>query len=174
MQRVKAVPDVVHGEETQGMSRWRRVWSVPLLVLTLCVAGCGLTVPSDPQGTLDRVRGGEVRAGASASGDLVTVDGRGVGGSLAELVEGFAESVHAKVTWTVGSEEDLVDGLEAGKLDLAIGGMTDATPWSTRVAVTRGYDSVPGAKAPVVLLVPLGENAWQAAIEGYLDREAAR
>ncbi|MFB7893257.1 hypothetical protein ACFC1I_13720 [Microbacterium sp. NPDC056044] len=156
------------------MSRWRRAWSVPLLILTLCIAGCGFTVPSDPQGTLDRVRGGELRAGASASGELVTVDGSKVGGSLAELVEAFAQSIDAKVAWTVGSEEDLVDGLEAGDLDLAIGGMTDATPWSTRVAVTRGYDSIPGAKAPVVVLLPLGENAWQAAIEGYLDKEAAR
>jgi DNA-binding transcriptional LysR family regulator len=156
------------------MSRWRRVWSVPLLVLTLCVAGCGITVPSDPQGTLDRVRGGDLRAGASASGELVTVDGGEVGGTLAELVDDFAASVDAKVTWTVGSEEDLVDGLETGDLDLAIGGMTDATPWSQRVAVTRSYDSVPGARGPVVLLAPLGENAWLAALEGYLDRELAR
>ena len=113
-------------------------------------------------------------AGAPAPGQLVTVDGSKVGGSLAEHVEALAQSLDAKVTWTVGSEEDLVDGLEAGDLDLAIGGMTDATPWSTRVAVTRGYESIPGAKAPVVVLLPLGENAWQAAIEGYLDKEAAR
>ena len=156
------------------MSRWRRAWSAPLLVLTLCVAGCGITVPSDPQGTLDRVRGGELRAGASASGELVTIDGSDVGGTLADIVEEFAASIDAKVTWTVGSEEDLVDGLEAGDLDLAIGGMTDASPWSTRVAVTRGYDTIPGASAPVVLLVPLGENAWQAAIEGHLDKELAQ
>jgi ABC-type amino acid transport substrate-binding protein len=156
------------------MSRWRRVWSVPLLAVALCTAGCGITVPSDPQGTLDRVSGGELRAGASASGELVTVDGSDVGGALADLVEGFAESIDAKVTWTVGSEEDLVDGLESGDLDLAVGGMTDATPWSSRVAVTRAYDSIPGAHRPIVLLVPLGENAWQAALERYLDRELAQ
>ncbi|MFC8680924.1 hypothetical protein ACFT30_05335 [Microbacterium ureisolvens] len=155
------------------MSRWRRAWSVPLLVIALCAAGCGVTVPTDPQGTLDRVRGGELRAGASPSGELVTVDGEDVGGSLAELVEGFAESVDARVTWTVGSEEDLVDALESGELDLAVGGMTDATPWTQRVAATRGYESIRGAHGPVVLLVPLGENAWQAALEGYLDEEVA-
>ncbi|WP_349426900.1 hypothetical protein [Microbacterium sp. LWS13-1.2] len=155
------------------MNRWRRVCGVPLLVIALGVSGCGVTVPTDPQGTLDRVRGGVLHAGASASGELVTVDGSEVGGSLAELVEGFAESVDAKVEWTVGSEEDLVDDLETGELDVAIGGMTDATPWSDRVAVTRAYDTIPGARGPVVLLVPLGENAWQAAIEGYLDQEVA-
>ncbi|KJL44130.1 hypothetical protein [Microbacterium trichothecenolyticum] len=156
------------------MSRWRRLWSVPLLVLTLCVAGCAITVPSDPQGTLDRARGGELRAGASASGELVTVDGSDVGGSLAGIVEEFADSIDAKVVWTVGSEEDLVDGLEGGDLDLAIGGMTDATPWSQSVGVTRGYAGVPGARGPVVVLLPMGENAWQAAIEAYLDREVTR
>jgi DNA-binding transcriptional LysR family regulator len=156
------------------MSRWRRLWSVPLLVTALCASGCGVTVPSDPQGTLDRVRGGELRAGASPSGDIVTIDGSDVGGSLARLVEDLAASLDAKVTWTVGSEEDLVDGMEAGDLDLAIGGMTDATPWSQRVAVTRAYDTIPGARRPVVLLLPLGENAWQATIEGYLDKQVAR
>ena len=149
------------------------MWIAPLLALTLCVAGCGVTVPSDPQGTLERVRGDELRAGASASRELVSIDGSDVSGPLAEVVEDFAASLDAHVTWTVGSEEDLVDGLEAGRLDLAIGGMTEATPWSERVAVTRAYDTIPGVESSVVMLLPLGENAWQAAIEGYLDKEAA-
>lgn len=153
------------------MSRWRRAWSVPLLVLALCVSGCGITIPSDPQGTLEGARGGELRAGASASGTLVTVDGSEVTGTLAELIEGFADSIDAQVTWTIGSEEDLVDDLESGKLDLAIGGMTDATPWSDRVAVTRAYEGIPGASGPVVVLLPMGENAMLAALEAYLDQE---
>ncbi len=120
------------------------------------------------------MNGGELRAGASPSGSLVTVDGDDVGGSLARLVDDFAESIDAKVTWTIGSEEDRVDELESGELDLAVGGMTDATPWSQRVAVTRAYDTIPGAHGPVVLFLPMGENAWQAAIEGYLDKQVAR
>jgi ABC-type amino acid transport substrate-binding protein len=155
------------------MKRWRRVCGVPLLLIALSAAGCGVTVPTDPRGTLERVREGVLHAGASASGELVTIDGSEVGGTLAEIVEDFAESVDARVEWTVGSEEDLVDGLESGDLDVAIGGMTDATPWSDRVAVTRAYDTIPGSRGPVVLLVPLGENAWQAQLEGYLDREVA-
>ena len=150
------------------------MWSVPLLAIALCTAGCGVQVPSDPQGTLERVSGGELRAGASPSGSLVTVSDGDVGGTLAESVEEFAESIDARVTWTVGSEEDLVDGLGDGKLDLAIGGMTADTPWGDRVAVTRAYDSVPGARSSVVLLVPLGENAWQAAVERHLDAEVSR
>lgn len=142
--------------------------------MSALLAGCGVTVPADPDGTLDRVRGGELRAGASASGQLVTVDGDEVGGSLAELVEDFAETLDARVEWTVGSEEELVHGLESGDLDLAIGGMTDQTPWADHVAVTRAYASVPAADAPVVMLLPMGENAWQAELETFLDRELER
>lgn len=142
--------------------------------MTACLAGCGVAIPTDPEGTLDRVRGGELRAGASASGQLVTVEEGEVGGPLAEIVEGFAETLDARVEWTVGSEEELVDGLESGDLDLAIGGMTDRTPWTDRVAVTRAFSSVPSADAPVVMLLPMGENAWQAELESYLDQELER
>jgi ABC-type amino acid transport substrate-binding protein len=152
----------------------RRIAALSALLLAGCLAGCGVSVPTDPEGTLDRVRGGELRAGASASGSLVTVDGDRLGGSLVELVDGFAASIDARVDWTVGSEEELVDALEAGELDLAVGGMTDQTPWSDRVAVTRGYTGIAGASRSVVILLPLGENAWQSEIERYLDTEVAR
>lgn len=136
-----------------------------------CLAGCGVTIPTDPEATLDRVRGGELRAGASASGQLVIVEDGEVGGPLADLVEEFAGTLGARVDWTVGSEEQLVDGLESGELDLAIGGMTDQTPWTDRAAVTRAYSSVPSADEPIVMLLPMGENAWQAELEAFLDQE---
>ncbi|WP_019181271.1 hypothetical protein [Microbacterium yannicii] len=153
----------------------RRITALSALLLVGCLSGCGLAVPADPDGTLDRVRGGELRAGASASGSLVTVNGDEVDGSLVELVEGFGASLEAEVEWTVGSEEELVDALEAGSLDLAVGGMTDRTPWSDRVGVTRGYTGIPGSDGrTVVMLVPMGENAWQSELERHLDAEVGR
>jgi ABC-type amino acid transport substrate-binding protein len=143
------------------------------LVVAASLSGCGLRVPVDPDGTLDRIdRTGMLRAGASQSEGLVEVSGDEVGGSLAELVEAFARERDADVTWVVASEERLVDALEAGDLDIAVGGMTDATPWSERASVTRGYPGVPGSEgAPVVMLLPLGENALQLALETFLDEE---
>jgi ABC-type amino acid transport substrate-binding protein len=139
-------------------------------VVVLALAGCG--VPVDPDGTLDRVTGGVLRVGASPSGELVQVDGGEVSGSLVELTEGFAATRDARVEWRVDGEEDLVDELASGELDLAIGGMTAATPWVDRVSVTRAYPQVPGSRgADVVVLLPLGENALQSALERYLDRE---
>lgn len=144
------------------------VMAVALVVLT----GCGVTIPEDPRGALARIENGLLRAGASPSADLVIVDGDRVSGPLADLVTGFADAYAARVVWTVGSEEDLVDGLERGTLDLAIGGMTERTPWSDRVSVTRGYPGIPGSRGePVVVLLPLGENRLQSALERYLDAE---
>ncbi|WP_307858472.1 hypothetical protein [Microbacterium flavescens] len=139
------------------------------------LTGCGLSIPADPDGTLDRITGGELRVGASPSGDLVVVDRGEVTGPLADLIEGFAREHDATVRWAVDSEEDLVAGLESGKLDLAIGGMTAATPWSDRVSVTRGYPGVPeSGGADTAVLLPLGENGLQAALETYLDGEVSR
>lgn len=52
--------------------------------------------------------------------------------------------------------------------------MTDATPWSERVSVSRGFTHIDGSEGtPLVVLVPLGENALQSAIERYLDDQGA-
>lgn len=153
-----------------GMSG-RRIRGAAALALTAVLGGCGL--PVDPDGTLDGARGGELRVGASPSGGLVVVDGGDVSGPLPDLIEGFAGSIDARVTWTVDSEEDLVDALATGDLDLAIGGMTEATPWARQASVTRACTTIPGADgAAVVVLLPLGENGLQAALEVYLDEEA--
>ncbi|NYE21454.1 hypothetical protein [Microbacterium immunditiarum] len=146
-----------------------------MLVAAAVLSGCGTRIPADPDGTLDRVTHGTLRVGASPSGTLVVVDDGRVRGPLVELIEGFAAERDANLEWTVDSEEDLVDDLEGGRLDLAIGGMTDKTPWADRVSVTRGYPDVPGSgDASVVVLLPMGENALQAALETYLDEELSR
>ncbi len=96
-----------------------------------------------------------------------------VSGPLPDLVAAFADSRDATVgPWTVGSEEDLVDDLEAGTLDLAIGGISEETPWVDRVSVTRGFDDLPGVDVGgVVFLLPMGENGLQAALETFLDEQ---
>lgn len=144
-----------------------------VLLLALTVAGCGVHIPTDPDGTLDGIRfSGELRAGASPAGDALRVRDGEPSGPLVDLVEGFADSEGARVEWTVGGEETLVDALQAGELDVVVGGMTDATPWSERVSVSRGFPGVDGSDGrKLVFLVPLGENALQSTFETYLDEE---
>lgn len=136
------------------------------------LSGCGLTVPADPEGTLDRVSGGVLRVGTSPDGDLVDVSGGEPSGTVVDLVDGFADGIDAETEWTVATEETLVSLLEAGDLDLVAGGMTAQTPWIDKAGVTRGYPGIPGSDGrELVMLVPLGENAFLSALEDYLDRE---
>lgn len=143
-----------------------------LAATTLLVCACGVTVPSDPDGTLDAVVGDAIEVGVSPDPGLVDTRGDEPRGPLVDLVEGFASSLDARIEWTVASEETLVGDLETGDLDLAVGGFTDQTPWSDRAGVTRGYTSIEGADGrSVVFLVPLGENALLSELEAFLDEE---
>jgi ABC-type amino acid transport substrate-binding protein len=128
------------------------------------LAACGLTIPTDPDGTLDRVRDeGVLRAGASPGPGWVTIaDGR-PGGREPTLVTGFAESLGAEVEWTVAGEEELVRLLEAGDLDLAVGGFTEDNAWVDKVGLTRAYTGTH------VMMVPMGENAFHSRLELWLD-----
>jgi ABC-type amino acid transport substrate-binding protein len=141
-------------------------------VLTTSLTGCGITIPTDPNGTLDDIRGGTLRAGVSLSEGLAreTPDGT-PRGPVIELVDEFAAEQDARVEWTIDSEERLVDMLESGDLDIAVGGMTDQTPWTDRAGVTRGYTDIEGSGGrSIVMLVPLGENELLSTLEGFLDR----
>ncbi|MGH3690110.1 MAG: hypothetical protein ACRDT7_08150 [Microbacterium sp.] len=141
-------------------------------VLTLGLSGCGLTVPADPNGTLDTVSGGELRVGTAPDGNLVRIDGGEPTGSIIDLVDGFASHIHARADWTVASEETLVSMLGHGDLDLIAGGITSDTPWVDEAGVTRGYTGIEGSDGrEIVMLVPLGENAFLSSLERFLDDE---
>ena len=157
-------------------SRFRRqprsVGIVAALALSCTLAGCGLTIPADPDGTLDAVTGGELRIGTSPDRDLVDVRDGVPSGSIVELVDDYADSIHAEPDWTVASEETLVTMLEDGELDLIAGGITAETPWLERAGVSRGYTGIDGADGrEIVMLVPLGENAFLSSLETFLDEE---
>lgn len=165
------------GDVNASKTLFRRVAAVAAAaVAVIGLAGCGgLTIPADPDGTLQAVSGGELRVGISPDPGLVTdrgPDGGTPTGSLPDLVEGFADSIDAQIEWTEGSEETLVGMLERGDLDLVAGGFTSDTPWIDKAGVTRGYPEIEGADGrEIVLLVPLGENAFLSAVERYLDEE---
>lgn len=142
------------------------------LAMTAALTGCGITVPTDPDGTLQTVSGGELRVGVSSDAGLADASTDTPSGPLIDLVDTFAESLDADVEWTAGSEETLVVMLEEGDLDLVVGGLTDQTPWIDRVGVTRGYRDIEGADdRAIVMFVPLGENAFLTELEEFLDTE---
>lgn len=164
----------------RGLDWRRRVWRLLAAaaaagaVLVTALTGCGLSIPTDPDGTMQRVRDeGVLRAAASIDPPLVVHGSPDPTGPLVDLVERFAGRLGAEVTWTVTSEESMVVALEEGEVDLGVGGMTRDTTWAERVGITRGYRSIPGAAGrEIVLFVPLGENALLTELEHFLDEEA--
>lgn len=139
------------------------------------VAGCA-GIPVDPDGTLDRARGGTLRVGVSAHEPWTVVAGGERSGVEVRLVEGFAADIAADIEWHDGGEEALMERLHAGGLDVVIGGLTQRSPWSSQAALTRPYvvvTSPTGSDEPHVMAVRLGENALQVALERHLQRREA-
>jgi polar amino acid transport system substrate-binding protein len=133
-------------------SRPGHVVLVAAALTAVLVAGCG--IPRDPESTLDRVRGGVLRAGITASEPWTTLEGGRPGGVEVELVERFAAELGARVEWVDGSEADLIGALELRELDLVVGGLTADTPWQAKAAITRSY-----ATTRVVVAVPSSQPA---------------
>ena len=121
------------------------------VLVAVAAAGCG--IPRDPESTLDRVRGGTLRAGITAREPWTTLEGGRPGGVEVELVERFAGELGARVEWVDGSEADLMAALEVRELDLVVGGLTADTPWQAKAAITRSYATrvvvaVPASQSP--------------------------
>jgi polar amino acid transport system substrate-binding protein len=130
-------------------ARHRYVTAALAVVLAaVLLAACGV-VPRDPEGTLDRVRGGTLRAGISQHEPWTRLEDGRPSGVEARLVERFAEELGATVQWTDGSEAELVAAMQVRELDLLVAGLTADTPWQAKVAITRGY-----ATTRVVVAVP--------------------
>ncbi|WP_258070524.1 transporter substrate-binding domain-containing protein [Pseudoclavibacter sp. AY1F1] len=145
---------------------------VTAALVAVLVAGCGMRVPSDPDGTLERVRGGELRVGISHNPPFTHLAaGAEPTGVEVELVEGFADELNASVTWVAGSEAALVQGLEDGNLDLAVAGFRDDSPYVDEAGSTRPFletEDSAGGKISHVMLTPMGENAFLVELETYL------
>lgn len=156
----------------------RRSVALAATVLTagMLLAGCG--IPSDPDGTLASVRGNELSVGVTQSRDRVLLtDTADPAGPEVDLVRGFADSLDADVVFVEGSEAELIDSLDRGVIDVAIGGFLDDTPWADRVGVTMPYAETTdetGTREPHVMLTPLGENALLLALDQYLSERDPR
>ena len=155
-----------------------------LLAVLMVLSGCGSSFPADPEGTLENVRGGTLRVGASMNGDWVRINASGSGGlsnndvqgTEAELVKDFAARLGAEIEWVAGTEQVLADELKHGGLDLVIGGLDDKTHWVTHAGTTRPYAESRDGRGSLhkhVMLVPLGENAFLLELDKYLTEAKA-
>ncbi|QHF25889.1 ABC transporter substrate-binding protein [Rathayibacter sp. VKM Ac-2804] len=155
--------------------RSRKGAGVVLAVALL--SGCG--IPSDPDGTLEGVRGQVLTVGATAARDRVSLSaGEEPTGIEPDLVRAFADTLDADVVFVEGSEAELVDLLDRDAIDIAVGGFLEDTPWTDHAGTSLSYAetrSPTGTTDRHVLLVPLGENALLLALDRFLtDQENTR
>ena len=120
-----------------------------LLTTVFFLGACD--IPRDVEGTLDRVRGGVMRAGIAPS-DPWTVLGDTPSGVEVSILQDFAEDLDARIEWVEGSEEELLSALEFGELDVVIGGLTIENPWASLVTFTHPY-----LTTPAVIGTPRGQ-----------------
>jgi len=146
------------------LESWRRATCVALLALALGTAGCGL--PRDPEGTLERVRAGTLRAGISARPPWAVLERGQAAGLEVELVEAFARHLAARVVWSAGAESELLERLERGELDVVVAGLTRGTPWAERVALSQPHARA--ADGEHVLATRRGENGWLLALDAFV------
>ncbi|GER23084.1 ABC transporter substrate-binding protein [Zafaria cholistanensis] len=139
------------------------------------LTGCGISIPADPEGTLERVRDGHLRVGVSTNAPWAeTRDGAEPAGIEPDLVRKFAATLPARIQWSEGGEQKLVDELKRGNLDIVLGGLTKDTPWAEKVAVTAPYAEATdehGETHKHVMATPPGENAFLLELEKFLARQ---
>jgi polar amino acid transport system substrate-binding protein len=124
--------------------------------VALLVTAGACDFPRDPEGTLDRVRGGVLRAGVTASPPWTLLGPAGPHGIEVTLVEQLAAETDATVQWVEGSEESLLAALELRELDLVVGGLTSTNPWAGKVTFTHPY-----LTTAAVVAVPQGAEVPQ-------------
>lgn len=150
------------------------LFRLPLLAAAVLMAGCDLVsdfagdFPKDPKGTLERVRGGTLRAGVIHAPPWVedADEPHEPGGPEAEIVRSIARELGAEIRWVRGAPDRLLTRLREHELDILIGGFEESSPALRKVAKTRPY----GREPQQVLAVPPGENAWLVTVDRALHR----
>ena len=124
-----------------------------VVVLAAMLVACG--VPAEPQGTLAEARGSELHVGVVHDPPWAIVEGgEAVGGIEVRLLRGFADSIDADPVFHPGDLSDLAEALGQFELDLLAGGLTAASPWGSRLALSPPYYTEPvvvAGTAPVLV-----------------------
>lgn len=126
-----------------------------LLATAVVCAGCDV-IPSDPDGTLERVRGeGLFRVGLIAS-PAPPPD------RAADLLRRLSRATGAKAAVEHGAAESLLTRLEEGTLDLVVGEFAEKSPWAAQVTLSEPIG--PGGPTILAAAARNGENAWIALV----------
>lgn len=142
-----------------------------LVILGLIALGCDM--PHDVDGTHATATQGKIRVGVSECEPWTGENDGEYSGIEVELVAKLAKQLGAEPEWHLGSESELFEKLHQGQLDIVIGGITEDTPWSDYVGLTRAYAETTDQPADDpkkhVWAVRAGENRWLLELDRFLQ-----
>lgn len=141
-----------------------RRFSACLLSLGLALGACDL--PVDPAGSTERISGGTLRVGEITGNDAALQADRAI-------VAVLADGLDAEIEIHEGETHDLIHRLEAGEIDIVVGGLPAATPHGDRIGMSREAGPLfwSDAEKRRVLAVRAGENALLLRVNDAIARE---
>ncbi|AKQ44940.1 hypothetical protein TH63_03750 [Rufibacter radiotolerans] len=126
-------------------------------------------IPKDPEDSLEKVSGGTLDVGYSENPPWVVKGAQEPTGLEPEMIKAFAKTIKAKVQWHPGTEQQLLEALEKKELHLVVAGLTDDSPWKSKISFTRPYLTL--EKKKHVFGVIMGENALVLELEKFLHKK---
>ncbi len=118
----------------------RRTYAVLIAFVAVTACASCESLPRDPNGSTQQIMArGTLRVGLIEHPPWVIRTDAEPAGAEVELIKGFAASLGATPEWQWGGEERLLGALEKYELDVVAGGLSEKTPWSDRVGLTKSY-----------------------------------
>ena len=138
-----------------------------LCSLALGLAGCDL--PKDPEGTLDEVRGGNLRVGVLPGNPEAEGQDR-------EIVAVLAEALRAAPNFRPDDAHALFHSLKEGELDLVVGGLPASTLFVAEAGLSREAGPLfrPDDEEKRVLAVRQGENGFLVEVNRAIHEHRSR
>ncbi|MFW2829767.1 hypothetical protein [Sphingomonas sp. ID0503] len=131
------------------------------LVFCLVLLSACDSLPRDPAGTSDRIA--RTRTFTVAAVDPSVRAAPEVGA----LLQAIARTTGARPAWREGTGETVLEALDQGKLDLAIGRFTKSSPWENQIALAPPLATSRTDDAQLELRAAArnGENRWIMTVE---------
>ncbi len=133
------------------------------LVLLLCLTSC--VFPQDPENSYEEASKNSLLVGVVSNPPFTEVEDSSFSGSEVEMLRKFAEKEGLKISFSEGSESELVKKLEVFELHIVAGGFTKKTIWKKKAGMTVPYDK------EHVFLIPKGENRLLKHLEDFIFQQ---
>lgn len=144
---------------TTSIGEKRRMKSA-LLIVCMMLGACN-ALPRDPAGTSERIGRAKTFSVAAVDHSVRATP------EVFRLIGEIERRTRARARWEPGSGEALLQRLDDGTLDLAVGNFRQSSPWESDIAFAPPLSSSGSKNAPMEMKAAMrnGENRWIMTVE---------